>query len=161
MSPRSERARFGKTGRGYQRKDRVSEQLREVLAEALERRDEADLDRVTITAVDCSPDLRQATVYYTVLGDEQLETRVAAELTSLAPSLRTHVARTVRLRYTPALTFAHDAFLERGLRIERLLQDLHPAGTAAAAEAADDEVASERMDDDGAPQDGVGTGDEA
>jgi ribosome-binding factor A len=135
MSPRSERARFGKTGRGYQRKDRVSEQLREVLAEALERRDEADLDRVTITGVDCSPDLRQATVYYTVLGDEQLQIRVAAELTELAPSLRTHVARTVRLRHTPALTFAHDTFLERGLRIERLLQELHrPEGADASEE---------------------------
>jgi ribosome-binding factor A len=125
MSPRSERSRFGKTGRGYQRKDRVSEQLREVLAEALERRDEADLDRVTITGVDCSPDLRNATVYYTILGDEQLEARVTAELASLAPALRTHVARTVRLKYTPALTFAQDTFIERGLRIERLLNELH------------------------------------
>lgn len=124
MSPRSERARFGRGGRGYQRKDRVSEQLREVLAEALERRSEQTLERVTITGVDCSPDLRNATVFYTVYGGEKAEKAAAGALTTLTPSLRTLVARTVRLKHTPALTFTLDTFIERGLRIERLLEEL-------------------------------------
>jgi ribosome-binding factor A len=125
MAPPSERARFGRGGRGYQRRDRVSEQLREVLAEAIERRQEELLERVTITAVDCSPDLRNATVYYTVYADEKTGKKVAAHLASIAPQLRTLVARTVRIRYTPALTFALDDALERGLRMERLLNELH------------------------------------
>lgn len=126
MSPRSKRARFGKTGRGYQRKDRVSQQLREVLAEALERLEDPKLERVTITGVDCSPDLRNATVYYTVYGDEKLMTAVAKQLEALTPQLRRHVARTVRLKHTPALTFATDTSIERGNRIEQLLAHLHP-----------------------------------
>lgn len=153
MSPRSERARFGKSGRGYQRRDRVGEQLREVLGEALERRDDATLERVTITAVDCSPDLRNATVYYTVYGDEKVEKAAATSLTQLAPQLRTLVARTVRLKHTPALTFAQDTFLERGLRIERLLEELR--GDNGSEEQPDpDQLAQEQPDPDEVPADG-------
>lgn len=123
---RSERARFGRSGRGYQRRDRVGEQLREVLAEAIERLDEDPLDRITITGVDCSPDLRNATVYYTVYGDEKQVGTAAKTLEKLTPQLRTIVARTVRLKHTPALTFSADDSIERALRIEKLLHELHP-----------------------------------
>lgn len=129
--PRSDRSRFGRSGRGYQRRDRVGEQLREVVAAEIERRADDLLEKVTITAVDCSPDLRNATVYYTVLGDEKLSNKAASRLKEMTGALRKHVADTVRLRYTPALEFSYDSTIERGLRMEQLLREIGDQDDAA------------------------------
>lgn len=128
MPRRSDRAAFGKTGKGYQRRDRVGHQLQQVLAEYLERTSDEHLALITLTGVDCSPDLRNATVYYTVYGDEKAARKVAEELTERQGELRTVIAKSVRMRYTPELTFAQDTFIERGNRIERLLYELRTEG---------------------------------
>lgn len=125
MTPRpTERARFGKSGRGFQRADRVQEQLREVIAAEIERRADSLLEKVTITGVDSSPDVRSATIFFTVYGDEQTVRAATAKLETMTGLLRKHVANTVRLRFAPTLTFAYDETIERGLRMERLLNDI-------------------------------------
>lgn len=124
MSPRSDRAGFGKQPKGYARRDRVGQQLQQVLADHLERTADDDSGFITITGVDCSPDLRNAIVYYTVYGDEKAEKRAAKELTARQGELRTVIARSVRMKHTPELRFEQDTFIERGNRIERLLHEL-------------------------------------
>lgn len=129
MPRRSDRAAFGKTGKGYQRRDRVGRQLHEVLADYLERTWDEALSLITLTGVDCSPDMRNAKVYYTVYGDEKAAKKIAAALTERQPELKTVVAKSVRMRRTPDLSFELDTFVERGNRIERLLYELRTQGT--------------------------------
>jgi ribosome-binding factor A len=124
VSPRSDRAGFGKQPKGYSRRDRVGHQIQQVLADHLERTADESSSLITITGVDCSPDLRNATVFYTVYGDEKAEKHAAKELAARQGELRTVIAKSVRMKITPELTFEQDTSIERGNRIERLLYEL-------------------------------------
>ncbi|HEX9467767.1 MAG TPA: 30S ribosome-binding factor RbfA [Acidimicrobiia bacterium] len=117
---------------------RVNEVVRETLGDELERLNDPRIGLVTITGVDVSADLRQATVYYSALGratkrgagvvpdlaPEQREATQAA-LRSAAPHLRTELGRQVRLKYLPELTFREDPAIATGERIEEILRGLH------------------------------------
>ena len=100
--------------REYPRMARVNEVVREALADELERLNDPRLGLVTITGVDVSADLRQATVYYSALGRAEKrgtgvvpelapEQRVTthAALQAAAPHLRAALGRQVRMKYTP------------------------------------------------------------
>jgi ribosome-binding factor A len=126
------------TPRRYPRMARVNEVVRETLGDELEKLNDPRLGLVTITGVDVSADLRQATVYYSALGragkrgnrvvpDIAPEQRVAtdAALQAAAPHLRAELGRQVRLKYTPVLTFREDPAIAAGNRIEEIIRDLH------------------------------------
>jgi ribosome-binding factor A len=121
---------------------RVNEVVREALADELERLSDPRLGMVTITGVDVSPDLRQATVYYSSLhpGEGTREVDVAqgeavgrthqqeqtvAALRSSTPHLRAALGREVRMKYVPELTFREDPAIAQGARIEAIIRDLH------------------------------------
>ena len=126
------------TPRRYPRTARVNEVVRETLGEELERLNDPRLGLVTITGVDVSADLRQATVYYSALGrqpgrgggvavqqaPEQRESTRAA-LAAAAPHLRAELGRQVRLKYLPQLEFREDPSIDAGNRIDEILRDLH------------------------------------
>ena len=78
---------------------------------------------VTVTSVDTSPDLRQARVYVSVLGDPDERTATMAGLESAHGVLQLSVARELRLKHTPTLQFVFDESIERGMRISELLDD--------------------------------------
>jgi ribosome-binding factor A len=123
--------------RKYPRMARVNEVVRETLGDEIERLSDPRLGLVTITGVDVSADLRQATVYYSALGrggkrgtgvvpelaPEQREATDAA-LRSAAPHLRAELGRQVRLKYLPQLTFVEDPAIATGNRIEEILRGL-------------------------------------
>ena len=124
--------------RRYPRMARVNEVVREAIGDELERLSDPRLGLVTVTGVDVSADLRQATVYYSALGREdkrgtgvvpelEPEQRVAtqAALAAAAPHLRASLGRQVRLKYTPELTFREDPSIAEGDRIEAIIRDLH------------------------------------
>ena len=102
---------------------RVGEALRHALARILQRDDIRDPDlagrSVTVTEVRVSPDLRNATAFIMPLGGEAVDGVVAA-LTRAAPYLRGCVAREVRLRFAPNLTFQADATFDAAAAINRL-----------------------------------------
>jgi ribosome-binding factor A len=103
---------------------RVNEALREVLSAriATELKDPR-VGFVTVTSVDTSPDLRNARVYVSVLGDEDER---AASLEGLASShgyLQAAIASEVRMKHTPTLEFLHDDSIDHGFRIAELLED--------------------------------------
>jgi len=79
------------------------------------------LDFVTITSVEVSPDLRQAYVYVSTLGNRQ---EVMAGLDRAVSFLRRELASRLALRYVPELTFRLDESLERGERIHQLLEEI-------------------------------------
>jgi ribosome-binding factor A len=92
-----------------------------VLAEVLRREVAADdrLTLLTVTAVETDPDLRRARVLFASLTDE-----ARAALEDLRTGLQAEVARQVRLKWTPQLSFAVDPAVSTGQRVEDLLRQL-------------------------------------
>jgi ribosome-binding factor A len=72
-----------------------------------------------------TPDLQQARVYYTALGDEKARRDSARALGRAAPFLRRQIGARLRLRRVPELAFLYDESIAGQDRIEQLLQDLH------------------------------------
>ena len=112
------------------RHERVAETIRGALAELI--RDELRDPRVgfvTLTGVDLSPDLKQARVFVSNLGLEAERDAAVEALNHAAPFLRRSLAARARLRFTPGLRFVSDATLERGSRVEALIQEMHAHDT--------------------------------
>ncbi len=107
-----------------QRQLRVGEALRHALAEILMRGDLRDPElreaSITVSEVRISPDLRNATAYIMPLGGTDAA-GVLAALRRAAPYLRGRMARTVQLRFAPAVAFEIDNAFEYAQRIETLL----------------------------------------
>ncbi len=105
--------------------DRISSDLKKELSSImlLEAKDET-LKHVTVTDCEVTNDLSFATVYYTYMGDEDLES-VQKNLEDAASYLRTVLANRVDLRHTPELRFVYDDSIEYGQNIERIINKLH------------------------------------
>ncbi len=108
------------------RPDRVADQLRSELALLLTREvHDPGIGFVTLTRVHVSPDLQQARVMYTVLGDEKARTTSAKALERAAPFLRRQIGQRLRLKRSPELRFTYDGSVAGQDRIEQLLNELH------------------------------------
>ncbi len=110
--------------RGGPRMPRVNELLREVIAEEIGKLKDPAIGFVTITAVETSPDLRNAYVFYTALGSEEEQAECAAGLERASSHLRSHLGAQVRIKYTPALEFRVDSSLEEGMRMDAILREI-------------------------------------
>ena len=82
------------------------------------------LDSVTVTGVDVTPDLQDARVYVSVLGDRHDVQQAMAGLESAAGFLQRHLANSLSLRVTPTLAFRLDNSFEQGSHIDQLLDTL-------------------------------------
>jgi ribosome-binding factor A len=103
---------------------RVNEAVREVLsARIAEGLSDPRIGFVTVTSVETSPDLRQARVYVSVLGDESERADTLAGLASAHGLLQQSIAAELRMKRTPTLKFFFDASIDRGMRITELLED--------------------------------------
>lgn len=100
---------------------RINEVLREVIGEAVSELSDPRIGFVTITAVETSPDLRSARVFYSVLGDASARKDAEAGLKSASGVIQARVARETRMKRTPTLSFLYDDTIEKGVRISRLL----------------------------------------
>jgi len=107
----------------FKRTQRVADQIKrdaaEVIADLL--RDQTDL-LVTVSAVELASDLRNAKIFYTVLGEEpeRLE-RVKAIFERSAGFIQSEIAHRLRLRRVPEMTFHFDRALVEGLRLTNLI----------------------------------------
>lgn len=109
---------------------RVDEAMRAVLSDAIAKDlQDPRVGFVTVTGVKTSPDLRQARVYVSVLGDEQTRMASLAGLQAAHGFLQGRVASSLRLKHTPTLSFDYDESVDRGMRISQLLDEL-PTRTA-------------------------------
>lgn len=102
---------------------RINEAMREVLSEAIGELSDPRLGFVTVTGVRVAKDLRTATVYVSVLGDETAREASLAALRSSHGLLQREVAREVKLRNTPQLQFEYDDTIDVAMRIEHLLRE--------------------------------------
>ena len=105
---------------------RVNGAIREVLSEQIGVLKDPRIGFVTVTGVETSPDLRQATVYVSVLGSERKREASLAGLNSSHGVLQAAINRELRLRRTPQLAFEYDPTVERGMRLSRLIDELAP-----------------------------------
>jgi ribosome-binding factor A len=111
---------------------RMSVRVREIVADVIERQvKDPRLGMVTVTDARLTPDLREATVFYTVWGDDSVRADTAVALESAKGVIRTAVGRSTGLKHTPSIEFIPDAIPENARHIEDLL---------ARARAADDHV---------------------
>ena len=103
---------------------RVNEAVREVVsARIAEGLRDPRIGFVTVTSVDTSPDLRQARVYVSVLGNPEERDETMAGLESAHGVLQQAVASELRLKHTPTLQFVFDESIQRGMRISELLDE--------------------------------------
>jgi ribosome-binding factor A len=101
---------------------KLADRIRVVVAETLERRiKDPRLGFVTITDTRVTGDLREATVFYTVYGDETERAASAAALESAKGVLRTEVGRQTGVRFTPSLSFVADAVPDTARQLDDLL----------------------------------------
>jgi ribosome-binding factor A len=105
---------------------RVNAAVREVLAEAIGELRDPRIGFVTVTGVETSPDLRQAQVFVSVLGSDKKREKTLEGLEAAHGVLQAQIARELRLKRTPQLTFAYDDSVERGVRMSKLIDELAP-----------------------------------
>ena len=108
------------------RASRVGDQIRAELAELLVREvHDPGIGFLTIVHVKVSPDLLQARVFYTTLGDDKARRESAKALGRATPFLRRQIGRRLQLKRVPELAFMFDDSIEKNDRIERILQELN------------------------------------
>jgi ribosome-binding factor A len=112
----------GRMGDGRMR--RVDAAVRAVLSEAISMQiQDPRVGFVTVTGVKTSPDLRHAKVYVSVLGDAETREASLEGLRSAHGYLQGRIASELTLKHTPALTFEYDESVDRGMRINELLDE--------------------------------------
>jgi ribosome-binding factor A len=107
----------------HRRADRVAEAIREDVATFLREgaKDPRLVGMVTITAVEVPRDLRQARIFVSILGTESERAATIDALESMKGHLRSRLAKSLRLRVAPELSFKLDESIARAARIETLL----------------------------------------
>ena len=107
-----------------ERMRRVNESVRAVLAEAVGELKDPRIGFVTVTGVETAPDLRHAVVFVSVLGSERKRTKSLAALEAAHGVLQARLARELRMKRTPQLTFQYDPSVEQGVRMSKLIDEL-------------------------------------
>jgi ribosome-binding factor A len=106
----------------HPRARRMAERIKQIVATHIEMQvKDPRLGMVTITDVRLTGDLHDATIFYTVFGDEHARSESTAALESVKGVLRTEVGRQTGVRFTPTLTFMLDAVPDTAKHIDELL----------------------------------------
>jgi ribosome-binding factor A len=114
------------------RLDRVRNLLRQVTSEILPQVKDPRVGFVTVTDVEVSADLRHARVFVSVLGSAAEREEAVKGLNSARGFVRRELMHQVTLRHIPELSFHLDESLDRGMRVNELLQKARaeaPAGS--------------------------------
>jgi ribosome-binding factor A len=119
---------------------KLAERIQQIVAQMLDTRiKDPRLGFVTVTEVRVTGDLQHATVFYTVLGDDEARAGSAVALESAKGLIRSEVGRLTGVRLTPTLEFVLDAVPETAAHLEAALReaaarDAEVARLAAAAQ---------------------------
>ncbi|MFD4699115.1 30S ribosome-binding factor RbfA [Streptomyces niveus] len=146
---------------------KLADRIQVVVAETLDRRiKDPRLGFVTITDARVTGDLREATVFYTVYGDDEERAASAAALESAKGVLRSEVGRQTGVRFTPTLAFVPDALPDNARTIEDLLdkaraKDAEVREVSTGKTYAGDADPYRKPDDEGDEEDAAGTAEAA
>lgn len=110
-----------------QRLRRISDLIQRNLALHLKKEvNDPRLANIAITRVDVSPDIKQAKIYFSLVNTTEMPAATSA-LQKANSYLRTLLAHSCGLRYTPRLIFIYDDSIERAERIDQLLDKIPPS----------------------------------
>jgi len=106
--------------------ERVNTLIRKELSELIQYhlRDPRLSEFVTVTGVETAADLKSAKVFISSIGGSQEKDKILKVLNAATGFLRSELAKKIRMRYTPDLSFYWDSSIERGDRILRLLDQV-------------------------------------
>lgn len=108
------------------RSNRVAEQMKKELGDILVRKiKDPRVGFVTVTDVDVTGDLQEATVYITSLGNAREKEETLKALEKASGFIRSEIGSRIRLRRTPEIKFAFDSSIEYGNKIDELLRSLN------------------------------------
>jgi ribosome-binding factor A len=107
------------------RPERIADTLREEIAQIVGYElEDPRLAMVTVTDVRVADDLRDASVFVTVEGDEEEHVKALRALQHAAPYVRKQLGFALNLRHTPALHFVRDTVEEQATRVDALLRGI-------------------------------------
>jgi ribosome-binding factor A len=123
---------------------KVADRIHVIVAEMLERRvKDPRLGFVTVTDVRVTGDTQNASVFYTVMGEDDQLAGTAAALESAKGLIRSEVGKQLGMRHVPTLEFIHDALPDTARHLEEVLAQARAADAAVAASAAGARYAGE------------------
>lgn len=128
---------------------RLAEQIRQEVGDILAREvHDPGIGFLTLTRVKVAPDLQQARVYYTTLGDPNERKKTARALDRALPFIRRALGMRLQLRRVPELAFQFDESVAHQARVEELLEQIKRDDAERAAEAAPGGASGDPNDDE-------------
>ncbi len=119
-----------KSHKSFERTERVEQQILEVLSRMLitDIKDPR-VENAQLTAVEVSPDLKYAKIYWTQLREDSDRDRIQLGLGKASGFMRRQLGDALQTKFTPELTFLYDEALQRGRRMDEILDglDIPPA----------------------------------
>ncbi len=107
------------------RPERVAELIKEEISRIVrERVSDPRIGFMSVTNVDVSPDLKNAKIFVSVLGDKQEREKTFEGLRSATSFIRGQLGRVLELRCVPEISFVHDKSIERGSRVLAIMNKL-------------------------------------
>lgn len=111
--------------REFSRSDRIASQVQREMAELIRLHvKDPDLGMITVSDAEVSRDLAVAKIYVSFLGAHVPAERAIQRLTTHVPELRRELGKRLRVRSLPEVRFVHDDSIERGLRMDDLLNKI-------------------------------------
>jgi len=111
--------------RQFKRADRIRSQMLRDVRVLLEQECASRLDAmITFTDVEVTNDLRYATIFYSVLGEEKSKEKAFSYLNKISKRVQSELGHLLRIKHTPEIKFEFDPSIERGMRIEQLLNEI-------------------------------------
>jgi ribosome-binding factor A len=128
----------------FERNARLEGEIRSVLSNLLRSEvNDPRLADVTVSKIRLSADRSKASVYYSVIGDDEKEREAGDGFTAAAPFMRRQLGQRMRLRVVPSLEFFRDTSYEYGDRMERLFGRLSDEGLLPKSDGDDNEAEEE------------------
>lgn len=107
------------------RLERVNEVLKREIGDMIRKEFVFDAQLVTVQQVDCTPDLKHAHVYMSVIGTDAQCRRALSALQAKRTAIQYAVSRRVTMKYTPQIHFKLDTGIERGTKVIRIMDELN------------------------------------
>jgi ribosome-binding factor A len=110
----------------HKRSEKVAESIHELVSELMIKGlKDPRIGFVTVTGVKVTDDLHFATIYFSVIGNDEEKLATEKGLNSAKGFIRKEIAKNLRMRYVPEIFFKYDSSFEYGQRIENILNEIH------------------------------------
>lgn len=108
------------------RVEKAASELKKIISDIIQKElKDPRIGFVTVTGLDLTTDLQQATVFFSVLGDKQQRQDTLEGLTHSAGFIRKLVGANIKMRYTPQIIFRLDESWDSGERIDKIIDQIH------------------------------------